>query len=212
MNRQTPARDETAAAHAEAPFNFKNELVAQIPYLRAIARSLCGARGAADDLTQDALARAWKARASFEPGTNLRAWLVVIMRNQFYSDKRRSWRTQPLDEELLELKAISPEDQSSKLALADLRRALDLLPAEQREALILVGAGGFSYEEAAEMCGCAVGTIKSRVSRARRSLETFLDNPADGTLGTRGSADQAAAAILEEVDALSAGAPPKNAL
>lgn len=203
--------DQTDPQQAE-PFDFKTALVAQIPYLRAMARSLCGARGAADDLTQDALARAWRARDSFEPGTNLRAWLVVIMRNQFYSDRRRAWRSQPLDDELLELRAVSQEDQSAKLELADLRRALDLLPAEQREALILVGAGGFSYEEAARMCACAVGTIKSRVSRARRALEALLADPPDGLLGERQGAEEAASALLEEVDMLSAEAPGKNAL
>lgn len=212
MNSHTGADPEDVARQDAETFDFKTAVVAEIPYLRAIARSLCGVRGAADDLTQDTLTRAWRARDSFTAGTNLRAWLVVIMRNQFYSDRRRAWRSQPLDDELLEMRAVTQENQSAKLDLADLRRALDHLPPEQREALILVGAGGFSYEEAARLCACAVGTIKSRVSRARRAIETLLDNPPPGVLSDRQSAEDAAAALLEEVEMLSAEAPGKNAV
>jgi RNA polymerase sigma-70 factor (ECF subfamily) len=153
---------------------FKTELVAAIPHLRAFARSLCNDPTMADDLAQEALAKAWKARESFEPGTSIKAWTFMILRNQFYSEKRRSWRSAPLDVEMAENTLLANDDPTMPMELLELRTALAKLPDDQREALILVGAGGMSYEEAAAVCECAVGTIKSRVSRARRALETLL--------------------------------------
>lgn len=158
----------------EAEETFKNELVAAIPHLRAFARSLCNDPTQADDLAQEALAKAWKARDSFEPGTSIKAWTFMILRNQFYSEKRRSWRTAPLDVEMAENTLLANDDPTAPMDLLELRAALAKLPDDQREALILVGAGGMAYEEAAQVCQCAVGTIKSRVSRARRALETLL--------------------------------------
>ena len=114
--------------------------------------------------------RAWNKRDTYQAGTNLKAWTFMILRNQFYSDKRRSWRQQSLDPEFAERTLIAVDDPTAALELDEVRRALAMLPDEQREALILIGAGGWSYEEVAEMCGCAVGTIKSRVSRARDRL------------------------------------------
>ncbi len=163
-DRDSPARDGA----------FRDELVKLIPHLRAFARTLAGDPTAADDLAQDAMVKAWDARGSFEMGTNMKAWTFMILRNQFYSDKRRSWRQTQLDQEAAERTLVAIDDPSAPLALDELRRALDVLPLEQREALILVGAGGFAYEEAAEICGCAVGTVKSRVSRARRALQGIL--------------------------------------
>jgi RNA polymerase sigma-70 factor (ECF subfamily) len=159
-----PGRDEV----------FKTELVALIPQLRAFARSLTGDPTAADDLAQDAMVKAWDARASFEMGTNMKAWTFMILRNQFYSEKRRSWRQSQLDQEAAERTLVAIDDPSAPVALDELRMGLAMLPAEQREALVLVGAGGFAYEEAAAICGCAVGTVKSRVSRARRALMEIL--------------------------------------
>jgi RNA polymerase sigma-70 factor (ECF subfamily) len=153
---------------------FKTELVALIPQLRAFARSLTGDPTAADDLAQDAMVKAWDARASFEMGTNMKAWTFMILRNQFYSEKRRSWRQSQLDQEAAERTLVAIDDPSAPVALDELRMGLAMLPAEQREALVLVGAGGFAYEEAAAICGCAVGTVKSRVSRARRALMEIL--------------------------------------
>jgi RNA polymerase sigma-70 factor (ECF subfamily) len=153
---------------------FKTELVALIPQLRAFARSLTGDPTAADDLAQDAMVKAWDARASFEMGTNMKAWTFMILRNQFYSEKRRSWRQSQLDQEAAERTLVAIDDPSAPVALDELRMGLAMLPAEQREALVLVGAGGFAYEEAALICGCAVGTVKSRVSRARRALLEVL--------------------------------------
>ena len=154
---------------------FKIELVALIPHLRAFARSLTGDATSADDLAQDAMIKAWDARASFQMGTNMKAWTFMILRNQFYSERRRSWRTNQLDQEAAERTLMAVDDPEALLALDELRQGLAMLPAEQREALILVGAGGFAYEEAAEICDCAVGTVKSRVSRARRALQAVLD-------------------------------------
>jgi RNA polymerase sigma-70 factor (ECF subfamily) len=166
---------ERTAMDEGAENEFKRELVGLIPHLRAFARTLCGDAAAADDLAQDAVMKAWDARASYQMGTNMKAWTFMILRNQFYSEKRRSWRQTQLDQEAAERTLVATDDPSAPLALDELRQALGMLPSEQREALILVGAGGFAYEEAAEICGCAVGTVKSRVSRARRALQAILE-------------------------------------
>jgi RNA polymerase sigma-70 factor, ECF subfamily len=149
---------------------FERDLIALIPHLRAFARSLCGDATAADDLAQDAVAKAWASRDSFTMGTNMKAWTFMILRNQFYSDKRRSWRSVALDQETAERTLVANTNFDSAIALDDLRQAMMMLPESQREALILIGAGGFSYEEAADVIGVAVGTVKSRVSRARADL------------------------------------------
>lgn len=149
---------------------FRRDLTALIPRMRAFARGMCGNAAAGEDLAQDSLVKAWAAQASYRPGTNLKAWVFMIMRNQFYTEKRRSWRNVPLDQEMAERTLVATADPSSVIALDELRRAMLNLPAQQREALILIGAGGCTYEEVAEMCACAVGTVKSRVSRARDGL------------------------------------------
>lgn len=180
---------------------FKRELVGLIPHLRAFARTLCGDPAAADDLAQDAMMKAWDARTSFQPGTNMKAWTFMILRNQFYSEKRRSWRQTQLDQEAAERTLVAADDPSAPIALDELRQALSSLPDEQREALILVGAGGFAYEEAAEICQCAVGTVKSRVSRARRALHSLLES---GGYARDGSpAAEAMSAILADAERLS---------
>ena len=180
---------------------FRLELVTLIPHLRAFARTLTGNPTSADDLAQDAMLKAWDARGSYQMGTHMKAWTFMILRNQFYSDRRRSWRQVQLDQEAAERTLVAIDDPSSPLALDELRLALAMLPLEQREALILVGAGGFAYEEAAAICDCAVGTVKSRVSRARRALQAILD---DGTYERDGkSAGDAMAAILADAERLS---------
>src|SRR3990167_5754429 len=123
---------------------FKKSLVELIPHLRAFARSLCGDPTLADDLAQDAMLKAWNARASFEPGTNLKAWSFTILRNIFYSEKRRSWRRQPLDPEVAEATLMSDDDPAAGLELLALKNALWNLPDDQREAVLLGGAGGMS--------------------------------------------------------------------
>jgi len=180
---------------------FKTELVALIPHLRAFARTLTGDQASADDLAQDALMKAWDARASYQMGTNMKAWTFMILRNQFYSEKRRSWRQIQLDQEAAERTLVAVDNPEALVALDELRQGLAMLPAEQREALILVGAGGFAYEEAAEICNCAVGTVKSRVSRARRALQAVLT---DGRYDRDGApAGDAMRSILTESERLS---------
>lgn len=180
---------------------FKRELVALIPHLRAFARTLSGDPTAADDLAQDAMMKAWDARDSYQMGTNMKAWTFMILRNQFYSEKRRSWRQIQLDQESAERTLVAIDDPASPIALDELRQGLAMLPAEQREALVLVGAGGFAYEEAAEICGVAVGTVKSRVSRARRALHAILE---DGAYARDGApAGDAMRAILADAERLS---------
>lgn len=157
---------------------FSRELTALIPHLRAFARGLCGDMTTSEDLAQEALAKAWSARTSYRPGTNLKGWLFTILRNQFYSEKRRSWRNVPLDQEQAERTLVAIADPTAALLLDEVRRAMQLLPETHREALVLIGAAGCSYEEAAVMCACPVGTVKSRVSRARTQLAEILAGPA----------------------------------
>lgn len=156
--------------------DFKKELEALIPHLRAFARNLCGRADMADDHAQDALLKAWAARKRYKAGTNMRAWVFVILRNQFLSQMRRSRFKGEWDESVAERTLSTPAHQDHQMQLTDLQRALMRLPPAQREALILVGAGGFSYEEAASICDCAVGTVKSRVARARVALDEMIDN------------------------------------
>src|SRR5512143_2844085 len=132
------------APQNEASDTFRDELTALIPQMRAFARSLCGDFTAGEDLAQEALLKAWTARASYQPGTNLKAWVFTITRNQFYSDKRRSWRNVQLDAEQAERTLVAVTNPTSAIELDELRRALMALPVEQREALILIGAGGLS--------------------------------------------------------------------
>lgn len=202
-----PANKAAAAPPSGATAeSFKDELVATIPHLRAFARSLCHDPAQADDLAQEALAKAWKARESFEPGTSIKAWTFMILRNQFYSEKRRSWRSAPLDAEMAENTLVATDNPTAPMELLELRAALNKLPDDQREALILVGAGGMAYEEAARVCGVAVGTIKSRVSRARKALETILDAGSTKRSEEQNiKAEEAFNDILGQADALAEG-------
>jgi len=181
---------------------FKADLLELIPFLRAFARSLCGNQETADDLAQETLVKAWQARAMFAPGTNLKAWLFTILRNQFYSDRRRAWRQAPWDQDAAERIPGSSSEQGWAAELSDTARALSCLSDEQREALILVGAGGFSYEDAAAICKCAVGTVKSRVARARKSLLAILDGEEPLPQASPQQEGDAAHEILAQLDRL----------
>ncbi len=174
-----PPSPEQARADEES---FRDEFVALLPSMRAFARSLCRNRAEADDLAQTAMMNAWRARRSYMAGTNLRAWLYTILRNQHISERRRAatWRT---DTNVDDVVLPSPQNQEAAVEMSDVQAALRKLPEEQREALILVGAGGFAYHEAAALCGCAVGTIKSRVARARRALAALLGEERSGSAG-----------------------------
>ena len=182
--------------------DFKSELLGLIPFLRAFARSLCGNQEAADDLAQETLVKAWQSRDTFIPGTNLKAWLFTILRNQFYSDRRRAWRQAPWDQEAAERIPGGGSDQSWAAELSDTARALRCLSDEQREALILVGAGGFSYEDAARICSCAVGTVKSRVARARKALIAILEGEDKLPAIPRPDEGDAAREIMAQLDRL----------
>ena len=198
-------------APAADPVEFKRELTAVVPHLRAFARGLCGRPDMADDLVQETLMKAWAAQERFEPGTSMRAWTFVILRNAYLTDMRRNRFRGEYDENVAERIRTAPAGQEEPIHLSDMHRALLTLPPERREALLLVGAGGFSYEEAANICGCAVGTIKSRVGRARATLNAML---ADGDIPRRSIDDDTAhRAILEELDDVAAGnglAEPTN--
>lgn len=154
--------------------SFRDGLLASVPTLRAFAVSLSKNADRADDLVQETLVKAWDKQSSFQPGTNLKAWLFTILRNEFYSQMRKRRReVEDSDGAITARLSVHPAQDGSS-DLNDFRKALELLPEDQREAIILIGASGFSYEEAAEICGCAVGTIKSRVSRARTRLQDIL--------------------------------------
>jgi RNA polymerase sigma-70 factor, ECF subfamily len=153
---------------------IRDAMLAAVPSLRAYAISLCRDPDRADDLVQDALLRAWGHIDSFRAGTNLPAWLFTILRNVFLSGYRKRRREVPDSEGSYAATLISQPQQNSRLQFDEFRAALGQLPFEQREALLLVGGSGFSYDQAAEICGCAVGTIKSRVNRARIRLAEIM--------------------------------------
>jgi RNA polymerase sigma-70 factor (ECF subfamily) len=145
-----------------------------MPSLRAFARLLCANRTLADDMTQEALMKAWRAQNSFETGTNLKAWLFTILRNEFFGHCRRAWREVHWDADLGGCAPAPPKEQEWALELSDTTRALGTLPQAQQEALVLVAALGFSFEGAAKLCRTPVGTVKSRVSRGREHLSKVL--------------------------------------
>ena len=153
---------------------IRDQVLSTVPSLRAFAISLCGNIDRADDLVQETLLRALSHIDSFEPGTNMPAWLFTILRNLFRSEYRKRRReVEDADGRYAETLKSQPE-QTGRVEFEEFRTALAKLPSDQREALILVGASGFSYEDAASICGCAVGTIKSRVNRARTRLADLL--------------------------------------
>ena len=194
--------EDAAASSARLSSQFQCELIALIPQLGRFSRGICGRGAIAEDMAQEALAKAWRSRASFEPGTNLKAWLFTILRNEFCSHARRGWRETHWNSEKGENIAAPANEQEWAINLSDATRALGGLPEGQREALILVGAGGFSYEDAAEICGAAMGTVKSRVARARIALSKILDG--DKPLPRYSSARMASASddILAQLSAL----------
>lgn len=154
--------------------SVRDAVLAAVPSLRAFAISLCGNVDRADDLVQETLLRALANINSFQPGTNMSAWLFTILRNHFRSEYRKRRReVEDGDGSYAETLKSHPE-QYGRVEFEEFRVALAKLPADQREALVLVGASGFSYEEAATICECAVGTIKSRVNRARTRLSELM--------------------------------------
>jgi RNA polymerase sigma-70 factor (ECF subfamily) len=194
-----PPSVETPPSDDEA---FRRQVVASIPALRAFARGLCGDAAAGDDLAQDALLKAWLHRSQFSVGTNFKGWILKIARNHFYSQRRRVWRETPLDDALSAQIPATGTDQVQALMLNDLRNALSALSDEQRQAAILVGAGGFSHRQAADICDVPEGTMKSRVCRARARLAALLET---GELDYDAApASLAASLIMAELSSLSA--------
>jgi RNA polymerase sigma-70 factor (ECF subfamily) len=154
--------------------DLRETMLGATPNLRAFAISLTSNVDRADDLVQETLLRAIANIDRFQPGTNMQAWLFTILRNLFHSEYRKRRReVEDADGKYAAALAVHPH-QGAHLDFQDLQSALSRLPHDQREALLLVGASGFSYEQAAEICGCAVGTIKSRVNRARTRLAEFM--------------------------------------
>ncbi len=185
--------------------DFKAQLVKLIPHVRAFSYSVAS-RNESNDLAQETLLRAWKARASYQPGTNLKAWLFTILRNAHYSRGRRAWRTQPMDPEIAENVLVANDDPSASEELLDVRNAMQELSFEHRQALALVAAAGLSYAETAAICDCAEGTVKSRVSRARVELASILERRRQQQrMRTSVSASQAFESILAEAESMKRG-------
>jgi RNA polymerase sigma-70 factor, ECF subfamily len=183
---------------------FKQQLLAVSPHLRAFARGLTGRPAQADDLVQDTLMKAWASRTQFQPGSNFKAWCFVILRNTFSSAMRRQKFVGEWDDAVAERILSAPATQANGLHLEDLQRALLELPTDQREAVLLVGAGGMSYEDAAVACQCAIGTIKSRVSRGRAMLDKLITH--GGLSATRQdvSSENALSDIMKSTERLMA--------
>jgi RNA polymerase sigma-70 factor, ECF subfamily len=174
LRQSRPRKRSGETAVKEASPEFRAALIDNIPHLRAFARSLTRDRDRADDLVHEAAARALAAAHQFSPGTNFKAWIFTILRNLYYNEGRKHHsRNVPFDETTVTEHAI-PATQEVALEFCDFRRAFWQLGKDHREVLMLVGVSGLSYEEAAKVCNCAVGTIKSRVSRARQELTTVL--------------------------------------
>ena len=177
-------KDESGAK-ALGDHDWRVAIVSMIPALRAFAWSLSHNSADANDLVQETLIKAWSHREKFQPGSNLRAWLFTILRNTYYTAAVRRRREVRDESGSYAATLITPPTQDWSLAMRSLQAALAQLPDEHREALILVGAAGLTYEEAAEVCGCALGTIKSRVNRARARLLRIMDaeDPSDAFAG-----------------------------
>lgn len=158
--------------------SLRDQIVACLPNLRAFARTIANNPARADDLVQDTIVKALANLDSFQAGTNLVAWLFTILRNHYYTELRNRRREVEDVNGAHAARLVSQPGQIANLEYLDFQSALAELTDEQREALVLVGGSGFSYEQAAEICGCAVGTIKSRVNRARARLNELLDHDA----------------------------------
>ncbi|WP_298429653.1 RNA polymerase sigma factor [uncultured Jannaschia sp.] len=172
----------------------REELVEHLPAMRAFAVSLTRNAALADDMVQDSLVKAWSNLDKFQPGTNMRAWLFTILRNTYYSNRRKAKREVPDTDGAITASLSRKPDHDGRLNMMDFEIAFAKLPEEQREALVLVGASGFAYEEAAVTCGVAVGTIKSRVNRGRAKLVELMGMSDDEAFELTDSATMAVVA------------------
>jgi len=183
---------------------FTVEIAKLIPALRSFARLLYRNEESAADLTQETLAKAWQARSSFSPGTNLKAWLFTIMRNQFHSEARRAWRQMPWDQESAERIPAPAAEQMWAIELKDTARAIGTLSKRQREALILAGFGGLSSAEAAAVIHCRPTAVKSRVARARQSIVAMLDGRSPLKRKRKDAAADTIAGLVSQIERLTA--------
>jgi RNA polymerase sigma-70 factor (ECF subfamily) len=167
-----------------------------IPHLRAYARSLIHNVDAADDLVQDTLLRAWASRAQFTEGTNFRAWMFTILRNRFLDQRRRDRLGNCSIDDIVDETLVSRASQDTVLYFDDMARAFWKLSPPHREILMLVGAMGLGYDEAAKIIGCAVGTVRSRLSRARTELQTTLDKGRSTAQRQKNAPERGAAEFL----------------
>ena len=172
-------------ARPKSPALPIDQLTALVPEMRACARALCRNAAWADDLTQEAVPKAWSNAAQFEPGTNFRGWIFTILRNTFLTSVRRRRREVQDPDGKFDLRVTIGPTQELNVELSDLARCLDSISTDQRDAVLMVGPAGYSYQEAADRCGCAVGSIKSRVSRARRILLQQLEGEVAPEEGAR---------------------------
>jgi RNA polymerase sigma-70 factor (ECF subfamily) len=173
---------DTARSDAAVP-DFRDLLVTHLPHLRAVARALTGHRDRADDLVNDTVLRALSAEKQFQAGTNLKAWLMTILRNHYINGLRRSRIEVEVVDEIPDSALPTAPNQEHVVEMGEVAAALQRMSVEHREILVLISAAGLSYEEAASVCGCAIGTIKSRLNRARSELKRVLDtaqSPARG--------------------------------
>lgn len=176
MCAQATNRLDTAALSPPSHgHRFERELIALIPDVRKFSRRLCNRRAIAEDMAQQALMKAWRAQDQFEVGTNLKAWLFTILRNEVYSHGRRAWREAHWDPQSAERDPAPPDEQDWAVALSDTTRALQQLPESQRDAIMMVRVGGHTYQEVATLSGQSIGTVKSRVSRGCDALLGILD-------------------------------------
>lgn len=173
---QRPAND----LSPEEVEQFKAQMVALIPALRAFARGLCRDAALADDLAQDAMMKAWASRHTFTMGTNFRAWMFMILRNHYYSGSKARARQAVWDPEAAERILVQEPAQEDGLHVTDVEKALQRLPEQQREALLLVAGAGLSYEEASAVAQCNIGTLKSRINRGRAAIKAIIEGDTGG--------------------------------
>jgi len=168
--------DQINGAAVEAdPEQFIADITALIPSLRAFARGLCRDREYADDLVQEAMMRAWASRSTFIPGSNFRAWMFIILRNHFYSSVRKRNQHVVWDPEAAERILVQEPTQEGGIHVDDVNRAMLKLPDQQREMLLLIAGAGMSYEDAAMVAGCNIGTVKSRLNRGRAAIKALIE-------------------------------------
>lgn len=203
-----PAKATTPATTGQIGNVTHAEILAYVPRLRAFAWALTGHRERAEDLVQDTIVRILTAAHQFHPGTNLQAWMFTIIRNLHCTDMRRMMRVRFQSLDVSEHEPAALPNQEANLEFGDFQRAFEQLGDDHREAVILVGADGLSYEQAAKVCDCPRGTIKSRVSRARGELRRILQ---DGSLPKRRDTPALAGYISELFDSKPEGSPAASA-